>query len=281
MSLVVSRRKDTGTLWITGTVRPAGAAQGVRIRRRAGTDSLTLAREEATALEASILRGAWHGEKRGSRSFAEAAHSYLTFADRTASTDAYVLRLVKHFGDTPLSDINQEAVDAARLAVLRPGSAPGTVKRNLIVPLRAIMVHASKRDWCAVPRLDIPAEPKGRTRFLLPEQVEALIAAASPHLRPLLRFLVCTGCRMSEALALDWSDVDLKAARAILWEGATKGGARRVVRYCRPSLSRRWLGSQRRGRGCSLITEAARIAVLTNTAARSRADGGQLARRPA
>jgi integrase len=64
---------------------------------------------------------------------------------------------------------------------------------------------------------------------MLPDQVEKLIAAAAPHLRPLLRFLACTGCRVSEALGLDWRDVDLNAGRAILWEGETKGGSRRVV----------------------------------------------------
>src|SRR6185437_16248327 len=60
MPLRVVTRSDTGTLWIVGTVRPAGAAQGIRVRRRAGADSAALAREEAAAIESDLLRAAWH-----------------------------------------------------------------------------------------------------------------------------------------------------------------------------------------------------------------------------
>jgi len=62
--------------------------------------------------------------------------------------------------------------------------------------------------------------------FFLPHEVGRLIAAAAPHLPPLLTFLVGTGARIgSEALELDWRDVVLVDARAILWR--TKGGKRR------------------------------------------------------
>jgi integrase len=138
-------------------------------------------------------------------------------------------RILLYYGDAPLPTIDQESVDRARVAVLRPDASPATVRRNLIAPLRAVLQHAHRRGWCEVPRFDIPAEPKGRTLFLLPAQVESLIASAAPHLAPLIRFLVTTGCRMSEALALEWPDVDLVAGRAILWEGETKSGGRRVV----------------------------------------------------
>ncbi|MGE0418565.1 MAG: tyrosine-type recombinase/integrase [Acetobacteraceae bacterium] len=182
-------------------------------------------------MEAQILREAWHGKQEAAptRTLTEAITSYLDHADRSPGMHAMLARIVKHFGDVPLSAINQEAVDKARAAILRPGAAPATVRRNLIVPLRAVMIHASKRDWCPAPRFDAPPEPKGRTLFMLPDQVDAIIGKARPHLAPLLRFLICTGCRMSEALALEWRDVDLVAGRAILWEGETKGGGRRVV----------------------------------------------------
>jgi hypothetical protein len=71
MPLTVVRRKSSGALTITGTVA------GRRIRRRAQSDDPKLAEEEAAALEAELLRTAWHGERRGSRTFAEAALSYL------------------------------------------------------------------------------------------------------------------------------------------------------------------------------------------------------------
>lgn len=229
MPLRVSRRPDTGTLWITGTVRPAGAQTGVRIRRRAGSDREAEAREEAVALEREILRASWHGPRAAVRSFATAVRSYIEHEPRSDATLDTIARMVRHWGEKPLDQIGQEAVDEARAILLRPGAKPATVRRNLITPLRAVLNHAARRGWCSVPAFDLPAEPKGRTAFLLPHQVEALIAAAAPHLRPLLTFMIGTGCRVSEALGLSWSEVDLQGARVLLWEGETKGGDRRVV----------------------------------------------------
>jgi hypothetical protein len=65
MPLRVTRRKDTGTLQSVGTVRPAGAQEGIRIRQRAGTAKLAPDREEAAGIESRILRDAWHGKKVG------------------------------------------------------------------------------------------------------------------------------------------------------------------------------------------------------------------------
>ena len=232
MPLRVSRRKDTGTLWITGTVRPAGAAAGVRVRRRAGSDKPDLAREEAATLEAEILRTAWHGERPTTRSFSEAVVSYTKAEQRSAGTLALLHRLVLHFVNAPLHAINQEAVDKARDALLRPNAKPATVKRNIITPLRAVLTHAHERQWCDRPVFKLPrrrGSDGGRTGFLLPSQAEALVQAAAPHLRPLLTFLLCTGCRLNEALTLTWDQVDLQGARVLIWADQTKGELRRNV----------------------------------------------------
>jgi integrase len=227
MSLRVRRRPDTGSLEIHGTVKPAGSKVGVRIRRRPGSDDEALAREEAAALEAEILRTAWHGERRGVRGFAEAVQSYLRHADRGSRDKALIRRLLRHFGDAPLNTITQEAADVAR-HVIMPNAAPATVRRNLIVPLRAIVRHAARRGWCDQPWFELPPLREGRTAFLLPDQVEALIRAAR-HNAPLLRFLLCTGCRLGETLALDWSQVDLRAGRVRLWADQTKAARARSV----------------------------------------------------
>jgi integrase len=230
MPLKVRRRPDTGALEITGTVRPAGAKAGIRVRRRAGSDEIRLAREEAVTLEREILRTAWHGKRPPDRQFSEAVVSYLKHnSAASAGTKALIERLLIHFRDRPLGTINQEAVDLARDTILEPDPAPSTVLRNLITPLRAIMNHAARRGWCPAPAFDVPQQPAGRTAFLFPRQVVALVEAAASHLQPLLIFAVCTGCRLSEALNLKWEDADLRGARAIFWEDQTKGGRRRVV----------------------------------------------------
>lgn len=53
------------------------------------------------------------------------------------------------------------------------------------------------------------------------------MGAAAKHLKPLLVFLLGTGARLSEAVYLDWRDVDLTGARVIFWQ--TKNGKRRIA----------------------------------------------------
>jgi len=221
MPLTVTRRKSIGALTISGTVA------GQRIRRRAQSNDPKLAAEEAAALETEILRTEWHGERRSARSFAEAALSYIESGPRSENHKARIHRLLKAIGDIPLAAANQEKALELKRKLLRPDAAPGTYTRAIIMPMRAILNYAQKLGWCDVPHFVVPRENKGRTRFLFPEEAERLIEAAAPHLRPLLTFLVGTGARMTEAVYIEWRDIDLTGGRAIFWANRTKSGKRR------------------------------------------------------
>jgi integrase len=209
MPLTVTRRKSTGALTISGSVA------GQRLRRRAQSDNPKLAAEEAAALEAEILRTAWHGERRGSRSFGQAVLSYIEAAPRSENTKALLNRILVALGDVPLSTVDQDAVSRLKGKMLRPGTKDATVWRNIVTPVNAVLKHAAKRKWCDWPTLEQIPTSAQHTRYLLPGQAERLIAAAAPHLKPLLAFLIGTGARLSEALELDWHEVDLLAGRAI------------------------------------------------------------------
>jgi integrase len=84
---------------------------------------------------------------------------------------------------------------------------------------------------------DRPPQPKGRTRWLTHEEVESFLAAVTPHERPFAIFLFGTGCRLSEALHLDWHEVDLARGQATIIgrvdddddEYGTKNGKARTV----------------------------------------------------
>ena len=129
MPLTVGRRKSTGALTIVGTVA------GTRIRRRAQSDDPKLAAEEAAALEADILRTAWHGERRGSRSFAEAALSYIEAAPRSEHTRAYVRRMLLALGgEVRLEQVNQDAAIRLRRILLKPDAKPSTYLRQIVTP---------------------------------------------------------------------------------------------------------------------------------------------------
>jgi integrase len=240
MPLKVVRRKDTGALTISGTVA------GQRVQRRAQSNDPRLAAEEAATLEAEMLRTLWHGERPGARSFASAVISYINAAPRRAAEKARLHRLLLALGDVPLNAIDQDTLARLRDRMLgqdrvigkKDGSirvihgmppTPETILRVVITPLRTVLRYAHRRGWCAVPAFETPKLSAGRTLYMTPDEAARLIAAAAPHLQPLLVFLLGTGARLSEALYLEWRDVDLVGMRAIFWADRTKSGKRRNV----------------------------------------------------
>jgi integrase len=203
-----------GEIWhVTGTVA------GRRVRRSLGTGDRDIAEEARAKLEHDLHRRKLYGEK-GQVTFAEAAKSYLRAGPRSATTGGHVARLLRHFGTTPLREINQVAVDAAYIAILTPGATGATRKRAVLTPLCAILEHAARREWCERPAFEVPDQGgKPATAFLLPDQATALVRAATAlEHRVLFTFLIGCGTRASEAFDLPWEKVDLRGARATVWQ---------------------------------------------------------------
>jgi integrase len=225
---VVKRTDRKDVLTIVGTIR-LGSGQRLRIRQSAASNNSQLAAEEAAVIEAQLLRSDWHGERRGTRSFAEAVVSYLEAGARGNAEKKRLHRILKALGDVRLGDVDQDAATRLRHSMLRAHPAPATITREIVTPLRAVLHHAHRRGWCGAPLLDAPSSPQGRTLFMIPVEAEKLLTASAPHLRPVITFLLGTGARLSEALYLDWRDVDLTGARVIFWPDSTKAGKRRNV----------------------------------------------------
>ena len=72
-------------------------------------------------------------------------------------------------------------------------------------------------------------EPARRIRFLDRTEADRLQEALPRHLRPVVRFALATGCRMSEILQLEWSRVDFGRRVAWLDAGTTKSGDSRGI----------------------------------------------------
>lgn len=207
-----------GDFWhIVGTVAGRRIRESTGIRR----EHSELAEARRIKREHEILTRSIHGEK-GLVTFGEAAESYLTSEARAASTAGHVARLLRHFGpDVRLKDIGQAEVDRAYRAILRPGPKGATKIRCVLTPLRAVMSHAAVRKWCDVPAFEEPStrDSDTRTTFLLPAQATALVqAATSIEHRALFTFLIGCGTRASEAFDLPWADVDLRGARARVFQ---------------------------------------------------------------
>jgi len=204
-----------------------GTENGVSINQSARTAD----RKQAKAILERLRAEAWStgriaGPSKSGPTFADAVLSYIDFEKRAPATTRYLEKLNAHFGDTAIADINQAAADAACKAILTPGAGPATKIRAVYTPLAAVLTHAARRGMCSVPVFDKPKVKQPARSYLTPDQVAALIEAAPEFARPLFTFLFATGARLSEALELDWSKVDLRGARATVWQ--KQGNERRI-----------------------------------------------------
>lgn len=217
MPLKLIRRPGIETWYVFGTVA------GRRVREATGTADRRLAEEYRATREAELFREALHGTP-AVVTWHEACLSYLEKVEPGPGTRRLLLRLTNHLGRMRLRDIDQVALDRAINALCRPGAAPSTKLRNVIVPLQAVLNHAARRQWCDAPNFEIPEGATGikRTRWLTPAEYVRLRDASAEHLRPLIVFLCCTGARLGEALALQWDDVDFVLSSATLRD--RKGG---------------------------------------------------------
>jgi integrase len=179
--------------------------------RREAQAILKLWREEAKRLSVS-------GPKREAVTFASAAISYM----QSGRSKLFLAPLIEHFGETPLDGIDQAALDQAA-SILGPRRKPQTNNRLVYTPTLAILRHAGVRVLVRRPK---PHGPTNRVEWLKPDEAFRILSEAEKldrRLGALLCFLLYTGVRLSEAIRLEWKDVDLSQSTATI--GRTKNGA--------------------------------------------------------
>jgi integrase len=215
MPLKLYRKRGSPNWYIRGTVRGITVDESSRVAERSAAEAIR-ARREWECLQASVFG------RKATATFLEAAVAYM----EAGGERRFLAPLIKHFGTQALASIGQAAIDRAA-KVLYPHATPGTLNRQVYTPTSAVLKFAAKRGLCDFRQIDRPTQPKGRTRWLTPVEAERLIEACSPHLRPLVIFLLYTGARLSEALYLDWQQVNLTHGEVQFL--ATKNGEARGV----------------------------------------------------
>jgi integrase len=139
--------------------------------------------------------------------------------------------VLKHFGTTLLAKIGLEEIEKGAVKVY-PDASPQTHNRQFYTPAVAVLRYAALRKWCPAPIIARPRYEEGEPRWLRPEEAERLITAAAKHMCPLIVFLLYTGARASEALWLDWRQVDLRRAH-VTFPKTKNGEARGVPLHAR------------------------------------------------
>lgn len=197
-----------------------GTIDGKRFERSTGETSKSKAREKLPDLIADAQRAPASTDWR-EMTFAAAVSAYVDGGHDKRFLD----KLLEHFQTCPLAGIDNATMARAANA-LYPGRSPATIRRQLYVPVSAI-INFVKDD-----KLRAPKGGGQRTIFMTPEEAERLIRTAttqpSKYLAPLITFLIGQGTRMGETLAIDGRDVNLSARYAILRD--TKNGEERTLR---------------------------------------------------
>lgn len=178
---------------------------------------------------------------------AEWTETYLELSDRAESTKimhAGYCRtwIVPTIGQVPLGGLTVNDINRMLLKMKAAGKAEST-RRNCYTTLRKALDDAVVNGLLAANpahRITQPGVSRHEARFLTAVEVAHLLRAAETHrYANVLRFILGTGLRRGEALALQWTDVDLDDAHAKLHGSLTRRGNELVVSGVKTKASRR------------------------------------------
>lgn len=139
--------------------------------------------------------------------------------------------LIKQFGDLELKQIDGYIIQTFLINKMKAdGFAHGTIKQNYST-LGSILKYATLRgkiDKNPIAEVALPKKElfnKKETRYLSKDERDALIATCNLKYKtgrfyfkngPFYIFLMYTGCRIGEAVALKWSDIDFENRTATI-----------------------------------------------------------------
>lgn len=146
----------------------------------------------------------------GTIGFREAAGLYV----QGGGENLHLGPLIDYFGDTPLDEIDQNAVDKAGKTI-KPNAARSTESRQVHGVVSAIIKYCASLGLCRWRRFRRPKSESPRERNLSLEEAKRLVVKCSPHIRPLV-LLLFEGARPGELPRFDWSQVDLAGRFVIL-----------------------------------------------------------------
>lgn len=167
---------------------------------------------------------------RNGQSFAAAAASYV----QHGGSPRYLSLVLPHLGNQPVDEIVPFDVKSLALTLL-PNAGGATRNRQIITPIRAVLLHAYERGWCPpirikrfkedAPEKKSPASPIWLHLFVRQCDEDGGL----DHLAALVLFMSHTGARVSEAIELRVRHVDLAARKALLIRTKTDRHSERTL----------------------------------------------------
>jgi len=199
-------------------------ASGKQVRVSTKTESKQLAQAALDKVRAEL----WEQKKLGvkqKRLFSEAAQLFLEAKASRRSVRDYERQInwwKEQFDGLFLHEVTQDriikTIEAKRKA---DGCSAATTNRYLAALRGCMRLAILKHQWLdrgKLPEFFLEQEPRGRTRWLRPDEVTRLLAELPDHWKDIAGFALATGQRLSNVLGLRWDQVDL-VRRVIVYEG--------------------------------------------------------------
>ena len=202
--LKLTKRHGSPYYYIRGTLHGRSIYASTKERDKAG------ARRFKTALEIKLAQST--DRKCNAATFQEAAALYLEFRRPQKYDWVAIERLCAVIGGRLLADIRQHVlVDAAN--IIYPHCSPETQNRKALMLAAAVLHYAAENDLCPYIRVKKLKEKRPEPRAMRKEDAARLIAAADGKLKLLLVFLFSQGWRISDALRLQWQDINFAESK--------------------------------------------------------------------
>jgi integrase len=141
-------------------------------------------------------------------------------------------QLLPYFGDMPLNEITKPIAEEYRLHRIRTAGITDSTVNHDIGVLRRVLFYAQDNDILLtnpLSRVRMAGIRRVRQPVLSIEEELPLLAAAAPHLKPLILAALDTGMRRGELFTQRAEDIDLPRKVLSVTHSKTIGGEQREI----------------------------------------------------
>lgn len=194
-------RKRGKTYYYSGTVA------GRRLRGSTGTEDKARAERIAAEREAEEWKRRLDGPG-AVLTFAKASILYRAAGKLSTKRQIkYLEKIEDYWKDTLVKDMTAGAIRQSAIDIY-PKASAATRNRQVITPTRAVINHCAELEMCPPIRVKkFKFEQKIKKPILL-NWLDTFCAHARPINVALATFMFGTACRISDALRLEWADID-------------------------------------------------------------------------
>jgi integrase len=193
-----------GRFWYARGTVPMRQSDGkiakVRVEEPTREESKTRAARVAQDLWDEYQRQAYRPQ-RTAPTFTDAAITFVETKQPSKRDREFLARLIEHFGELPISQLDQTAMAEACTSLYPEGAKASTLHRAVYAPTIAVLRMAG-----VTTRFEKPKIAKIPLKIPDDEWFKKLLPHCEPQLAALLIFLSLTGRRISEALEATIND---------------------------------------------------------------------------